>query len=390
MMASSPIVRAEILPLRVSEDRGWDCDGTAEISIVRIIDAEGREGLGEINGPIGAAASFVESRSFLIWARGMAELVIGADPIDRAALWDKLYDSTIYTARRGAGIAALSGIDIALHDLAARQMGVPVYKLLGGARRPNVTPYGTIFPGMPNGRSINVLMDEIEVLFNKAKKLGFKAVKMEVMFEDLANDDLLIDLIKDGRRRLGKETEMAVDFAYRWRDWRAAARVLERIADCDILFAEAALMHDDLPGHAKLVERSPMRLCGAELAATRWEVREWIDRGKVDVVQPAITRAGGFTEMLRIAEMCDLSGVQFIPHGWIGGIGSMCQLHMQAASPAMPYVEYLHPELFPSAIRRQATRPQPLLVNGCFPLPEGPGLGVELCEDAIQQFKIAS
>jgi L-rhamnonate dehydratase len=389
-VATAPIVRAEVIPLRVPQERAWDCDGTAEMTIVRLVDEQGRTGIGEINGPIGAASSFVESPSVQIWARGMIEVVVDADPIGRSALWDRLYKGTIYSARRGAGIAALSGIDIAVHDLAAKQLGVPVYKLLGGARRAAVTPYATIFPGMPNGRSLVQLMEEIGALFVRAKALSFKAVKMEVMFEDLADDETLVSLISEGRQRLGKDTALAIDFGYRWCDWRSAARVLERIAQYDILFAEAALMHDDLPGHARLAERSPIRVCGAELAATRWEVREWIERGNVDVVQPGITRAGGFTEMMRIAEMCELAGVQCIPHGWMGGIGSMCQLHLQAASPAMPYVEYFHPELFPSAIRREVTRPEPILENGHFALPAAPGLGVELCENALSRFRAAA
>lgn len=389
-MSTARIESYELIPLRVPQDKGDECDGTAEITLLRLTDSEGRSGIGEINGPTGAASSFIQSPSSLIWARGMMELVVGADPLERTALWDKIYDSTIYTARRGAGIAALSGIDIALHDLAARQLGVPVYKLLGGARQSKVTPYATIFPGMPRGRSLETLMDEIGVLFDKAKALGFKAVKMEVMFEDLADDDTLVSLIGEGRDRLGKGTAMAIDFGYRWQDWRAASRVLDKIERHDILFAEATLQHDDLAGHAKLAKNSPIRVCGAELAATRWEVREWIERGNVDVVQPAITRAGGFCEMLRIAEICDLAGVQCIPHGWVGGVGSMCQLHLQAASRAMPYVEYFHPAFFPSPLRSDVTRPEPKLIDGHFALPEAPGLGIELCHEALSQFRFAA
>jgi L-alanine-DL-glutamate epimerase-like enolase superfamily enzyme len=103
--------------------------------------------------------------------------------------------------------------------------------------------------------------------------------------------------------------------------------------------------------------------------------------------QSGVTRAGGFTELLRIAEMCALAGVQCIPHGWMGGIGSMCQLHLQPASPAMPYVEYLHLAPFASAIRREVTRLEPLLQNSHYALPPVPGLGLELCEDALAQFR---
>ena len=112
---------------------------------------------------------------------------------------------------------------------------------------------------------------------------------MEVMYFDLVTDSELVEAIREGRRMLGDDITMMLDFGYRWRDWHDALWVLRRIEDCNIFFAEATLQHDDLHGHARLSQMSPIRICGAEFAATRWEVREWIETGKVAVVQPDIT-----------------------------------------------------------------------------------------------------
>ena len=149
-------------------------------------------------------------------------------------------------------------------------------------------------------------MGEIGRQFEAALTTGFRAVKMEVLFYDLVDDAELVGLIREGRRMLGDKILMALDFGYRWQSWHDARWVLDRVADCNIYFAEATLQHDDLAGHAQLAAVSPIRICGAEAAATRWEIREWLERGRVAIVQPNIGRGGGLTEIRRIADLCEL------------------------------------------------------------------------------------
>ena len=92
-----------------------------------------------------------------LWSTNASEILIGADPVETVALWERLYEGTIFPGRRGLGIHALSAVDIALHDLAGKQLDLPVFKLLGGAQCKSLRPYCTIFPGMPQGRSIKEL-----------------------------------------------------------------------------------------------------------------------------------------------------------------------------------------------------------------------------------------
>lgn len=383
----SPIETLEVLSLQVPRDqRRWDCDGTYDCCLVRITDSEGRSGLGEIGGPAEAAAAFLGTLETSDWRGTLAGLLIGQDPREAGALWDRLFAAIQTIGRRGFGVAVISGLDIALHDLAGQQLGLPVYKLLGGAARPAVTPYATIWPGLPHGRTLAALMADIEQKAQHAIALGYRALKVEVMFERLADDAALVACIREARRMVGPDIKLAIDFGYRWRHWRDAAWVLERVADCDLLFAEATLQHDDLEGHARLAARSPVPVCGGELAATRWEIREWIERGRVDIVQPCITRAGGFTEMRRIVELCDLHGVRVVPHGWTCGLGAACQLHLQAASTDMPWVEYLPPELYGSPLRAELVGPEARLSGGELPLPQRPGLGVTLDEAVARRY----
>lgn len=383
----SAIATIEVIPLANPEANPDDLDGTTETVVVRLTDEDGRTGIGECDAPANVVKAFLEMPTQHLWSRNASEILLGADPVETVALWEKLYEGTIFPGRRGLGIHALSAVDIALHDLAGKQLGVPAYKLLGGARRESLRPYCTIFPGMPHDRSIKQLMAIIEQQFDTALATGFDAVKMEVLFGDLVSDAQLVEHIKAGRRMLGDDVTMALDFGYRWKSWADARWVLDRVADCNIFFAEAPLQHDDLLGHARLAEGSPIRIGGAEFGATRFEAREWLEIGKVHVIQSAIDRAGGLTELRRITELAEFYGADVIPHGWKTGITSACGRHLQAACPQTPLFEYISPVVFDSPLRRELVAPEPAIENGRMALPEGPGLGIELNEDALERYR---
>jgi L-alanine-DL-glutamate epimerase-like enolase superfamily enzyme len=384
---TSRITALEVIPIISPVGSANDLDGTADTVIVKIFDEDGRYGFGEADAPPSAIKSFVEMPTAHLWSRNAAEILVGQDPLEIAAIWQKLYEGTFWPGRRGLGIHALSAIDIALHDLAGKQLGVPAYKLMGGARRDRLKPYCTIYPGLAQGRAIGELMSEIYQQFDIALTAGFRAVKMEVLFYDLVTDLELIRLIGDGRRALGDGITMAVDFGYRWHNWHDALFVLERIADHNIFFAEATLQHDDLMGHARLAERSSIRICGAEAAATRFEIREWLTVGRVGVVQPNIGRGGGLTEIRRIADLCEILGAEVVPHGWKTGITSAAGRHFQAACPASPVFEYVSPHVFDSPLRRELVSPEPAVVEGYMDLPAGPGLGIELNDELVARWR---
>ena len=299
---------------------------------------------------------------------------------------ERLYRSTIYTGRRGAGIHALSAVDMALHDLAARQIDRPLWKFLGGARVDRLKPYATLWQGYPRGRPLADQLAIVERQAAAALGAGFRAVKFEVPFGDQTDDSELADIIRWGRQIVGPATTLIVDFCYRWTAWTDARRLLDRVADCDIAFAEATLQHDDLDGHARLASVSPVPIAGAEFAATRWEIREWIERGRVHVVLPSLARSGGFTELRRICELAELAGVQVVPHGWKTGITDVAGLHLQASAPAVSMLEWMSPSVYDSPIRCGLTRPEPSPEQGTMALPDGAGLGIALDEAFVDRF----
>ncbi|MAE66262.1 MAG: mandelate racemase [Phycisphaeraceae bacterium] len=382
------IVDVELMPVAIHGDSSGECDGTVDTLVVRLVDENGLAGIGECDAPPTVAKAFIEMPSAHIWSLNPIDILKGRDPLEVTAIWQDIYDGTLYPGRRGLGIHALSAIDIALHDLAARQIDQPVYKLMGGARRPYNTPYATVFPGMPQGRSMDALMQIIGSRFARAVELGFRAVKLELMFDDLVDDDRLIDTIREARKMLGDDIRLLLDFAYRWRDWQDARRVLNRVASCDIFLAEATLQHDDLHGHARLSDHTDVRIGGGEFAATRWELREWIETAKVSVLQPDINRCGGLTEIRRIADMAELYGVQVVPHGWKTGITSACGQHFQASTLNAPHVEYISPHLFDSPLRRDLAPFDLQIEDGRVRLPEGPGLGAVLNDECVERYMV--
>jgi L-rhamnonate dehydratase len=384
----SAIAKVEAIPLRAPAVDPADLDSSRETIVVRITDEDGLAGIGEADAPIGAVRELVLMDDVFAWSRGLRSALLGADPFEIAALNRRLYEETIYHGRRGLGIHAISAVDVALHDLVGKQLGRPAYQLLGGARREAITPYATVWAGGVKGRSLDELMEEIAGQFRRALELGYRAVKMEVVFGELVGDRELVACIREGRRLLGDDVTLALDFGYRWDDWRSALWVLDRVEDCNIFFAEATLRHDDLEGHRKLAERVETRVGGAELAATVHECREWLERGRVDVLQPDVNRCGGLTELRRIAELASLHGALVVPHGWKTGITAAASRHFQAATDNAPLVEALSPHLYDSPLRAELVRPEPEVRDGCIPLPTQPGLGIELTDEALERYRV--
>ena len=385
-----PVAGVEALIVSVPAVGNAFAEGAEETLLVRVTDSEGRCGIGESVCTPAVTKAMVEQETIHFWSQGIRDLVVGADPIEARALYDRVYHASFYHGRRGTFIQAFSAVDIALWDLAGKQLGLPVYKLLGGARCDRIRPYATLYPGDIYGGPVEAFVAEIARQAEIALDQGLRALKIPVLFGPEIGDGRIVEIVHecrgviDGLAAGSGDTAVALDFGYRWWDWHDAAWTLKRIDDCRICFAEAPLRHDDLDGHARLAAVSPIRVGGAEFAAGRWEVREWLERGGVSLVQPGVSRAGGFTELMRIAEMCEMHGAQLVPHSFATGITDTANFHLQAASLTVPMVEFRSSRLGPSRLRTElVSPPEPAIVDGFAELPSGAGLGLELNEDLV-------
>ena len=383
------ITDVEVIPISTGKLNPEDCDGQDDDFVVRIHTDSGLVGIGEADTPPEVSAALINSPSQHIWALNLRELLIGEDPLETERLWEKIYNGAIYNTRRGLGVCIMSAIDIALHDVAAKGFGVPVYKLLGGAKRSRVTPYCSILPGTPQGRTWSELQGCVYEDLTKALSKGYHAFKIQALFYEACTDRELAEMTHRCRELIGNEKDLMIDVGYRWQHADEAIRAVRRLERDDLFFLETPIHTDNIDGYAKLAAAVDTPIAMGEFLSSRFEFVEYMSRQAVDVVQPDIGRAGGFTESRRIANMASDRGLKVVPHGWKTMLAVAALTHYSASLSNCPYIEFPDPELVKSkTLRTQLAGPEPKLVDGHFELPSRPGLGVELNEEVVQRFRV--
>jgi L-alanine-DL-glutamate epimerase-like enolase superfamily enzyme len=379
------IAKIECLQLRGPQFNAADCDGTVDTAVIRVTADNGVYGLGETDAPPNAIAALLEVPSAHIWSMSIRDLLLGENPLEVERLWDKVYDGTIYHGRRGLGIMLMSAIDNALHDLRGKLLGLPAYQLLGGKARDRITPYLTLFPSMPQGRSWEEMKISCIALMKQAVAAGYRAIKMEMLFYELVNDREMVNFIHACRQIIGEEREFMIDVGYRWKNSNDALWVLRNIEDAKLLFVETPLHTDDLDGLAHLADGTTTPVAAGEFLQTRHEFRELMDRGYCDVIQPDLGRVGGLTEAIRCARMAAERGVRCIPHAWKTGLTVAATRHFAAAVPNCSHTEFFDHDFFQSFLRSKLAGPEVELHDGQWTLPDKPGLGVDLNDDIVKE-----
>ena len=382
-----PIEQVEVLVLR-ADAKDTDLDAAQETVVIRLTDGEGRVGIGEADSVEEAVRALVYRQGGHEWSRSFEQVLLGADPIQIGSLWNALGTAAMWSGPGGIAMHAIAAIDVALHDLAGKQLGRPAYHLLGGARRDRLSPYATCWVSAAEDPGLPKLLDRTLELMHDAVQGGFRAVKMELLFGSAATDRDLVDCIAEGRRTVGDQVDLLVDFGYRWSDWRDASGVLRAADPYRVYLAEAPLRADDLTGHARLARAVETRIGGGEIASTLAECRAWLEIGQVDVLQPDVARAGGLTHMRRIAELAELHSASVIPHCWRTGINAAAARQLHAAMPNVPMIEFLAPGFSASALRSSLVTPEPQLIDGYFELPTAPGIGVELVNATVDRYLV--
>jgi L-alanine-DL-glutamate epimerase-like enolase superfamily enzyme len=362
--------------------------------VVEVHTDAGITGIGETDVNPWIARACIEAPGTHTMGRGLKDLLIGSDPLDPPAIWEKLYVGTAMNGRRGALVNAMGAVDIALWDIAGKAAGVPCYKLLGGAVKSEIVPYASL---QPDVSSFAAYRKSIVEWATRARALGFRAAKLELTFGGPYRhagieepDERMAEVIASVREAVGPDMAVMVDNQYLWDDWERAARVINTWREFDLFFVETPLRTDDLAGYRRLHDAvDGIRIAAGEWLSTRFEFEDLMDRGAVDVAQPDMGRVGGLTEARRVADMAAARGRLVVPHVWKTGIGIAAAAHLAAATAHCPYIEFLPPALSGSVLRRELTSDDLVFRDGIIPLPERPGLGVELDRAALERFKVA-
>ena len=309
---------------------------------------------------------------------GIRELALGADPFDTEVLWDKLYRGTAYYGRRGVAMQVMSGFDIACHDIIGKACGVPVYKLLGGGMRESVRAYAsTLFRPTPS---------DIAKASEFYLRQGFSAIKFGwgVFGRDRKND---IALVRAAREAIGPDVDLMVDAG--WAVNRSAYDAIELIrglAPYEPYWLEDFLHPECYEGYAKVREAGlPVRIAAGEQEATVWGFRQLIREGRIDVAQPDVTRCGGFTQVRKVMWEAAAAGIDVCPHAWLTGLNTAAALHINAALPRSLFLEY---NVSSSPMLREIIiNPPQMDSRGMIPVPQSPGLGVEVDEKAVEKYR---
>jgi L-alanine-DL-glutamate epimerase-like enolase superfamily enzyme len=367
---------------------------SAQDSFVLIIRTdEGVTGIGESDVNPWIARACIEAPGTHTMGLGIKQMLIGADPLEGDALWQRLYVGTAMNGRRGAVIHALGAVDMALWDIRGKAAGKPIYELLGGAHQQHVVPYASL---QPAGNRWEEYRDSLCQWAERAKHLGFKAVKAEVtMNGPYAHDGMRepyehhTRVVEAVRKTLGPDIALMIDVQYMWPDAETALRTVRDWKEFDIFFLETPLWIDKLDDYARLHDEAPMPIAAGEWQATRFEFEDLMDRGKVDVAQPDVGRVGGFGEAKAVCDMAAARGRLIVPHCWKTGISVTATAHLAFNTPHCRFIEYLPPELCTETLRRELAVDGFTFRDGRIELPTRPGLGAEINMDALKAFSVS-
>jgi D-galactarolactone cycloisomerase len=328
--------------------------------LIRIETDEGIEGWGEAFGFTHCATTRHAVETLI------APLCIGKDPRDIAALMDEIARKLHNFGRSGAVAYGLSGIDIALWDIAGKIAGKPLYRLLTDATVTELPAYASLLRyGDP---------DIVAKTAALAIERGFANIKIhEIGTAEVAA----------ARSAIGKDIPLTVDMNCPW-SCDDALKMAEAWKPYDVFWMEEPIWPpDDFSAMAKFAAKSPIRLAAGENAGSLEEFERLMDIGKVTFVQPSVTKVGGITEMLRIIQAAKSRGVTVAMHSPYFGPGLAATVHLIAALLPQSFVEWYFCDLAarPFGGEIDANR------TGAAIVPQAPGLGVGPDYEAIKKYR---
>lgn len=358
---------------------GEEAHGIKYLGIVKVETDAGIVGYADLETQPHVAKAIVDapSEGSVTGFKGLRSLLLDEDPFDVERLWQKMYMGSVYYGRRGAAMQVISGIDIALWDIIGKKLKVPIHKLLGGAYRDQVRPYAsTLFRSTAQGMA--------EASRNYLEK-GFTAVKFGwgVFGEDSERD---VELVAAARKALGNRVDLLIDTGwYVHRTAKEAIQMVRRLEPFRPLLIEEPLSPEDYDGYAELADAVDTLIACGEQEATEWGFHTLIERGRVDVIQPDLSRCGGFTAARKIVHLAELYNRLCIPHAWTSDLLTAASLHLNAFMRRSVFQEF---NVTIGPLSRELCINSICLQGGMLPVPQGPGLGVEVNESVIDKYRV--
>jgi L-rhamnonate dehydratase len=349
-------------------------DGTQDVLIVLVHTDEGITGIGEVHTSPSVGAAIIHAPVSHIRSRGLATVLVGEDPLDIEGCWRRMHEASEVYGRRGVAMHAISGVDLALWDLRGKVEGRPLCELLGGRNHPVLDTYASVL--MPD------TVEETRALAQRCADEGFRAVKYG--WGGLAGGLERTKELVGAAREVGGERDLMIDVGagLGLDEAVALARVLEPF---DVRFLEEPLHPDDLDGFAALAEATSIPIATGEKETSLAGFAQLIRHGRPGIVQPDLARVGGITETLRVWDLAVAEGTALIPHCWSTDVLVSATAHFLASRPEAIPLEFC---LEDNPLRRDLAREPLISVDGRVTVPDGPGLGITLHRDVIEQHAV--
>lgn len=373
--------------MKITEVKVWLVEGVKyNWTMIKVVTDTGHTGVGEATNWPGSP--IVEAA-----ARHVGERVIGLDPMRTDFIWTKLYRDLNWIGPFGVSMCAISGLDMALLDLKAKVLGVPMYQLLGGAFRTEIELYANYwFTG--GGHT----PEEYASQAKEVRKAGFTGLK----FDPFAHTNYLygtslqsnltltpemqdraVEVTRAVREAIGPEAEMMIE-THAMLNGQMAVKMAERLAPFNMTWYEEPAGPENANTLRALRDRLPgnVSICVGERHYTRHGFRPVLEQHVCDIIMPDITRCGGPSEMKRIATMAETYNVLVAPHNPNGPLSTLASAHVCASIPNFFRCEYMKNDV----PWRDEVLTHPIEVReGKLILSDRPGLGVDLIEEELEK-----
>ena len=364
-------LRTHVLSAPLKERFGWALNWTSHrsVKLVEVSTDAGLTGWGE-----GAAAEEILARQ--------PELLLGRSPFESESIYNELRAEPQNQCRAGAPLGP--GLDIALWDLKGKALGVPVSRLLGQQHRTRVKAYLTaLYRKDWTNLAAGLTQEALEW-----KAAGYRAMKTKIGY-GLEQD---VEIVRALREALGDDVLLAADSNCAY-DEGAAAALGRRLEQFHLMWWEEPLLATNLDGYRRLRQSLPMPIAAGETMDADWLAANYVQPKLVDILQPDLENIG-LTGARMLTWLCWVNHMRLIPHNWGTAIRTAATLHWASTIPALtpglyaPEVMFEfdqteHP--FRDAIVKERLCFDP--ADGSVAVPDGPGLGVTVIPEAVQEFR---
>ena len=350
---------------------------------IRVYTDQGLFGQGEsTDAAVGTVSLVNQFRRFLV----------GQDPLNVDALWERIRVSGIFAgAQGGQYVTALTGVEIALWDLAGKALGLPIYQLLGGKFRDKVRIYCDSDMEDPLGPESDKKLPWI-------KDQGFTAMKIDLddatdphRFDRVnwtannAEVDRMVSWVKHVRESIPKEMELACDMHGRY-DAATAKRVAKELEPFRLLWLEEVVPPENIDAMADIRHSTSTPIAAGENLYLRWGYRELLTRNAVDIIQPDLQKTGGLSEGRKIANLAQIYYLPVAPHCVVSPIGMMSTAHVCASIPNFLVCEWHWINFLD--LWKNWVKEAEIIQKGYVTVTDKPGLGVEMNEEVARKAQI--